>query len=295
MKPNGRNLDRVTVPDDSASVTVRAASDSPVAGYEMTNLEDNRLIYVSPKALWNPSEVLSIDRVDDSGYLSLKLSDQAIGRLTSKGYHRVAVYVGERFTTLAGLKVRAHAGIVEFADLLPGQAQRLSRIITIAPTVSVSPRLSLVARELIVEAGALVTIDAYVTNVLDLRAFQLAVDVLQDRSAGQQGRMELKEIRVEDERPDYVFAGQTAVDSADDKRGRVLGAMLEGSIATSEGKYLATYVFQASDRAQGSFQFQIRANADTLLRDERSLPVGFEIDAPISVTVGRETVPYEKQ
>ncbi len=285
-KPAGRGAVRAPAAARVTHVAFRAVSDQPVAGYQRIAQDSGQVIFVAPRPAWGQGEVLAIESAPTEGQLSLRLTDEALERLATTDVRQVAVFVDNRVTAISNLKIEGEAGFVALTELLPGHAQRLSRVLEIAPAEFGTPTITAVAREAEAQAGSQVIVDVFVNSVMDLRAFQVAVDAMPTAET-RRGRIELKELFVETDRPNYVFVNDEAVNSADKKRGRILGAMYDGSIAALDRLYVATFVFGVSQDAQGTFQFQVRNNGDTLLRDADSLPVGFQVGVPATVRVNR--------
>ncbi len=81
------------------------------------------------------------------------------------------------------------------------------------------------------------TVEVYVSNVADLRAYQVSSAV----SGGEAGHLTVEDAWIETDRDDYVFASRGAIDAADLTGARLLGALFSGGTAESNsaGRYAA--------------------------------------------------------
>jgi hypothetical protein len=113
--------------------------------------------------------------------------------------------------------------------------------------------LELVATPSRARPGELVDVDIFMDDpLLDLRGYQLHVDV----SGGQSGRLDLVDITVHD-RKDAAFSGSATWQAFNVSTQQMVAGMDGAGIKTRPSAYLATFVFQVSGDAAGSFAVRL--------------------------------------
>ncbi len=101
----------------------------------------------------------------------------------------------------------------------------------------------------IISAGSQVEIRAYGDEYVDLRGFEIQVQV----TGGTGGTLTLENIYIDDQRADFAFYGQGFFEASNVEDARAVCAMSSGGVSSSEDKYLGTFVFRASQDASGTF------------------------------------------
>ncbi len=170
--------------------------------------------------------------------------------------------------------------VVSSTRLSPAVSARVQD--AVSPWVSAG--LSVVPSMTRAKPGGFVSIDVYVSGVLELRGYQLAVDA----KGGRRGVLALDRIVIETERPDYVFGDGDAVSVTDEAGRRVLCALFSDAVPVSDRRYLATFVFRASTHAAGVFRVAVRVE-DTLLGDSVDRAVRLSRASPASIEVERDS------
>lgn len=148
--------------------------------------------------------------------------------------------------------------------------------------------LRLVPRQAKAPSGGLVTIDAFVSAAVDLRAYQLALHV----SGTGQGRLTFVSAEMESDHPDPVFGDEPMVSAVDARGGRILAALYEGGVDALPSRYLGTFTFRASPEARGLFRISLRVKDGTMLRDSDSEPIPFRASHAL-VQVGAKALASE--
>jgi hypothetical protein len=101
-----------------------------------------------------------------------------------------------------------------------------------------------------VPPGGAVTLHAFVTGPIDLRAVQVAISV----STGRRGALTWETVSIDEQRSDFVFSGQSYVAAVDTSGGRLLAARLDGGVNIgTQQKYMGTFALRASNDALGMF------------------------------------------
>lgn len=151
----------------------------------------------------------------------------------------------------------------------PAAAGAQSGIITLVP-VSTST-----------DTSGLVHIDAFVEGPSDLRAYQVTLDVSGAILAG----LELVSIAIDENRPDYVFAGVESYSSVNVDRRAMLNVLPRGGVTVDAVGYLATFSFRATGATTASFTLDVQQNDQTLLRDSRAWPVTVETASAAAIVL----------
>jgi len=130
-----------------------------------------------------------------------------------------------------------------------------------------------------VAVGGLVSIDVYLDNAVELRGYQLAVDV----SGEVPGSARLIESVVDATRVDFVFADEPHYATKDLNRGRLAAATLTQQFQATSGAYLGTFVFQVSRQASGVLEFALRTGEESILLINAA--TGMELSVPPGIVV----------
>jgi hypothetical protein len=101
----------------------------------------------------------------------------------------------------------------------------------------------------IISPGSQVEIRAYGDEYVDLRGFEIQVQV----TGGTGGTLTLEEIYIDDQRADFAFYGQEFFEASNVEDARAVCAMSSGGVNSTDDKYLGTFVFRASQDASGTF------------------------------------------
>ncbi|MCH8252761.1 MAG: hypothetical protein IID36_09955 [Planctomycetes bacterium] len=120
-----------------------------------------------------------------------------------------------------------------------------------------------------IHVGDTVEIDVYLTDVGDLRAYQIAVEVTGLSKSG----LVVKDVRVDSNRADFVFAVDDALTAVDVKGARLGGVIVAGGVTPDGSVYLGTFVLVAADNARGVFEVKLRVAGESFLRDSQSAPI----------------------
>lgn len=272
-------------PSKITEVTVRPISDVPQPGHDKVTTDSGQMLYVGRDVLFTSTDVVASAAGSDVNTLSLTLSGGKAGVVPG----RVAVYIGGSFVG-APFATKNSDGTITLAGLEPAQTARLTRhlIVTPEPTGAL---ITLVPDTNQIEPGQVVEVKAFIDGAVDLRAYQVAVDV----TGGTQGEVTVKDIFVDTNHPDWVFSELQAVSAANRPGARLMGALYNGGINVDERKYAGTIVLEASPTARGAFVIGLRQNTETTLRNPDSVPMSFVADAPIVLDVNPRVAPGSRR
>ncbi len=133
-----------------------------------------------------------------------------------------------------------------------------------------------------IRPGARVEVDAYATNVHDLRAYQVALST----KGGDADELIVKDLRIDSGRPGYLFAPTDAI-TAVDPIGKRLGATSMGDgVTTTDRVYLGTFILRAAPDAKGDFSLELRLDdGSTFLRNSSLAPIPIRVEGSNSVTI----------
>jgi hypothetical protein len=156
------------------------------------------------------------------------------------------------------------------------------------PAPGCAAALTLVADKASMSADDSLTVDVYVNDVTDVRAYQIALDAVASDGAV----LELSNVTTDTQRGDYIFAGLRHVSAVDRARGRMVAGLYEGRLtstsATPAGAYyLGTFSFRPGTSTVGAVSGAVTVTlreTDTLLRD--SLGHSIAVSNAANATVG---------
>lgn len=117
----------------------------------------------------------------------------------------------------------------------------------------------------------LFAVDLFISGVVDLRGYQVAVDV----RGGISGRLDPVDLTVDMARDDYVFASAQSFFATGFDQQRLAGVRLTGGVTTQGPGYLGTFVYRATSDASGDFEVSLRTWNDTMLRDSNEQVIPF--------------------
>ena len=130
-----------------------------------------------------------------------------------------------------------------------------------------------------------VAVEVSLEGVSNLRAFQVAMDA----SGGDSGSLILEKVFIDETREDFIFAQQSPLTIADQKRQRTVAALWQGGVsAVDEQRYLATFVFVPTRDAKGAFSLTLRDEPGTMLRDPHRRPLLVSETARATIYIGHE-------
>jgi hypothetical protein len=134
-----------------------------------------------------------------------------------------------------------------------------------------------------VSPGGTVSIHAFVEGPLDLRGYEVAVDV----TGGSSGSLTVETLNVDTQRLDFVLFGQSPdpLTPTNLAERRLAGALWSGGVIVGPvQKYAGTFTFKASRNAAGTFQIALRT-PNCSLRDSNSQTLSWSAGSPAQITV----------
>jgi len=129
--------------------------------------------------------------------------------------------------------------------------------------------------------GDLFEVEVFAGNFVDLRGFEIGVDV----SGGQAGTLELEDMYIDQQRPDFVFNGLDPIFSFDTVKVRMLCALMSGGVDSETDTYLTTFVFRASTDAGGTFLVFARPGDGTIALDSSTQAMDVRVTSNATIEI----------
>ena len=267
------------------SVTFRLATTVAAAGFDRLAY-NGEVLYVASRPSFASGQIRSAETTDGGTSLQLTISREAASDLASQTRRaqtdRLAVFVGSRIVAAPTIEVNDANGSTVLTGLSAGLTDRLVALLSRDGVAYGGPLLSVSGTDTAIRAGDVITVDTFVSGVLDLGAFQVTLDI----TGGTSGKLLVENVEIVDSRSDYVF-DPVAVKVTDQQQYRAAGVMMEGGVDAEAPAYMATYTLRASADAAGTFQVNIKTGESSLLRDSGALAIPFRPARGLEVTVGK--------
>ena len=239
----------------------RAASMTPVADYQKTNLRDGTTIFVAPRAVITDHDVVSAISTGQDA-IELNLTPEAAAAFGRSGADRVAIVLDGRVSSLASIGAGS-AGRVELSGISATDVVRVARMLDAGVRVDGGPQVQVVARQTTAQPGDTVSFDIFVSNVKGLRTFQMALDVV----GGRGGTFQRVAGKIDESRADFVWGRDQAINAVDDVDGRLGGVRFDGSLDVTGPAYLGTFNYVVPSDATGTYIAKVRMNESSFLAD----------------------------
>lgn len=266
------------------ALSLRLATSTQTAGFEQQTLRDGGTVYIAPRGGLSGGDIQAISLNEDNGDVVLSLTSSAAQRLATmmrkQGIDQLAVFTSGKFLNAAALELDTAGNRAILSGLSEAQAGRLARL------VGATPRVTLVASTTSIASGETTSVDVFVSNVLDLRAFQISL--ISRGGAGATGSLDRDHAEINGQQTDYVFRGKQDIPAVDQTGGRIAAALFEGGVDVKSPAYLGRYYFTASADASGTFEILVKPNpSDSILMDSMNRLIPFSVDRSVAViTVG---------
>lgn len=269
------------------TVSVRWISTGPAAGYEAMTLDRGRTVYVAQKATLSGSEITEAKAIEtrEGKDVSLTLTGPAAVRFGEQWEkHRgdsMAIVSGSRLVSVGEVSFNAASSAILMSGLSPSHAARVTQLWGEAKAIPGGPAITVVASRRSIAPGDVVSVDVFVSGVLDLRVYQVTLEI----EGGTSGTLSRQQAIIDTSRSDYVFRDQQKLDAADQTMGRLGGVLFGKGVNATQRSYLGAYDFVASPDAAGEFTLRARTDASTILMDSNNQLQGF-VSNPVTIRVG---------
>lgn len=257
-----------------ADVIFRAASSQSEAGFKpMTSA--NGEFFVASKDLFNGNDVLA---TASGRGLALQISEDIANSV--RDLNRLAVFVDGALVDAPEFQL-ANGQLVLNTSRQVGQ--HLGNVLGRTNASADAPIFSVRASQSSIKSGEQFSVDVFLSNVTDLALYQVRVIATGART----GNIPMSDIQISKERSDYIFDDLSQVMDAADMNGARMGAFLmTGSVNFDQPRYLGTYTFQAPAGVSDTFYVNVEVGPESLLTDETSQELAFQIDRPAVVQAG---------
>jgi hypothetical protein len=249
--------------------------------------------YVGPKVLFTGSAVSSV-RFQSSNQrmqtedlatditVSAAVSQQVALAMQTEGVDRLAIVVDSSLIGAPIVQTATQDGHIVIAGLSHEFAVHLMNLIAHTGVSPGAASVSLVPLSNRVKPGEVITVDMYIGGVTGLRGYQMQVVA----TGAASGRLPLTDIRIDTQRPDYVFGSAQVVNAADPSKHRIASILFSGTVDVDKRMYIGTYSFQTP---QGADTYYVNAvpGEESFLRTEDGRGIPFQIIGTTVVTSGK--------
>ncbi len=251
------------------TIAVRPARSTPARGYEKVAFSDESVIYLSPNVVAADADGVGFERSSANGApAEVTLSPELLERVRA-----ASAADDDRFVVFAGSG--GGSSIKRPRDIGIG---RLSAGPRVAPgPIPALPSITLAVGE---TESDLYSVHVFEQGASALRSYQVALTL----AGGTSSRLALEDVAIDEDRPDYVFAGLEAIAAADQVAGRAAGVLTGGEIGQANLAYLATYTFRASPDAAGACQVGVDLERSFLANGHNEI-TEFRADPPAVIEV----------
>lgn len=259
-----------------ADVTFRAASSQSEAGFKpMTST--NGEFFVASTDLFSGSDVRA---AASSRGVALRIAEGLANSVRS--LDRLAVFVDGAFVDAPEFQL-ANGQIVLNTSRQVGQ--HLTNVLGRTNAPADAPIYSVKAAQSRIKAGGQFSVDVFLSNVTNVALYQVRVIATGART----GNVPMSDIQINKTRSDYIFDDLSQVMDAADMNGARMGAFLmTGSVEFDQPRYLGTYTFQAPAGVSDTFYVNVEIGQESILTNEGSEDIAFQIDVPAVVQVGTQ-------
>ena len=265
-------------------VNLHLASLTPVDGFEARAFGDVN-VYVSSRVALTEAALMTVESTTtrNGTSVSISLSEPGLRRIRSllrrDNVDQMAVIANGRIISVNSFTLDTAASSLTLSGLTPLTASQVTELIALSP---VGATITLVASQSRVYPDRPVSVDIFVSEMVDLRTFQVSLEVV----GGTAGTMTIEDMQIDRTRSDYVFGTLSKVDAADVIGKRVGGVLISGGVDATEMSYLGTATLRSSADARGNFKVTVTGgDRSTLLWTSENLPVTFRTEAAL-ITVG---------
>ncbi len=275
--------------------SMRLATTKATAGFSAMPQRGGGTIFVASKATLAPNDVVRGETLSlrDGQDVELTLTETAANRIATamqqQGASRLVVVQQGQAVSVGTITMSDSDTRMIVSGLTPTAASRLVRLTRSNAPVNIGTRMSLSTTQTAVAPGELVTVEVMLSSASDVRTYQATVFA----EGGDSGSLMLEDVKVQTQRPDYVFLGEQKLEAADKRGGRIGAVLFDGGVDVTEGN-LGTFYFRASTDAAGTFSIVIRNdNNASILMNSKNEPVDYAVAGPVRVIVAatREATP----
>lgn len=265
-------------------VQFRPASEVEVAQWPRMSVDRHRYFVAGPPA-FDGKDVLSV-AASEGGVVELSLDARAAERLVRFPVDRIGVVVNKQLLAVPLASTRSDGKVVSLGGMSAAELARVEAVLAITASDTQMPRVLVVPQRSTMSPGERIRVDVYVANARAVSMYQVGLDV----TGGRKGKILWEEVRVDRERPDFVFAGRTSISGSQPELGLMGGSLGQGTVSVEKQAYLGTYFIRSSPDALGTFTLRARADGHTQVFGEGLVPIDARLGAS-AILVGVDANP----
>jgi hypothetical protein len=266
----------------AADVSFMPATTVPMAGFKMVNTPTGRY-YVGSGVVLGQSDLQGVTSMREGSALELTVSPSMAASLDGvlRSTERLAAFVDGTFVDAP--LARVSEGRLLLSGLTKAGGEHLANVLGQVSVEEDAPTFVVVTNASNVRPGDLITADIFITNVVDLKAFQVRA-----RATGAiTGRLPVASMVISKNRSDWVFGAGNVLDAVDNTGDRMGGLIIEGAIdATDTQKYLGTFTFETPADVSDVYYVNVEVGEETLALDSDANELAYRVNAPVVVTGG---------
>lgn len=271
----------VNVHPVKAEVAFKPASAAPAPGLKMMTSAAGSF-YVASDAVLTGADVQGAESLQRGTALSLIVGSDAAARVARSmaGTDRLAIIVDGILVDAPRVRASAGDGRVVLRDLSVARGEHLDNVLSHTSVTGNAPVITLRPISNIVQADGMFTVEVFVRNVVDLKAFQVNVQA----TSASTGRLMPSAANIDSDRADYAFTGVgETIAGANVYRGIVGGVAIDGSVTTTEERYLGTFHFQVPDASTDTFFVNVSVTTETFLANSKTERSSYKIASPVMI------------
>lgn len=264
------------------AISLHLASSTPQAGFRQVTTTTGDRMYIAARATWTSLDILSVDTLPgrSGSTLSMRLSGSATNRLNDQVSRvsdtQVAVYSGKSVIAMASVN---KDGTLTISNITPERGDDIRRVVDSDPIAPVGPLVTVVAAG---ELNGQHLIDVYIEGVDSLRGYQIRLTT----GGGDSGSLNLEQVKVNENREDFVFYGSSVIDASTPLLGQLASVRSEGPTTATQASYLGTYAYTPTRDASGLFRVNVEIGANSVLVGSQTQEMGFNVGADARIFVG---------
>lgn len=248
-------------------VSFHAVSTSAAPGYSQGSI-DGQTYYYASQALIRSEQVNSAQ----ANAAALSLTGDFTG---SSKASQVGVVVDGMLVAVGSMSLQN--GQATVTGLSSSQLQRVAGLLSRKPT---SPTNAAFVVKPMGQSNGEYVFEVYAQNVPSLRTYQVKLEA----TGGSAGSMAMTDVRIDEARQDYIFAGNDAIKAADHGGSRLGGTLFSGTVDITAPVYLGTWKFRPSADAAGTFNINVVPGSESFVADNGNvnLPIN-SVNATVQI------------
>jgi len=266
----------------AAEVTFMPATTVPTVGFKMLSTPSGRY-YVGPGVILSNTDLNSVASMRSGTGIELNVSQDLADELDGilRNTERLAAFVDGTFVDAP--LARVSDGKVLLNGLSKVGGEHLANLLNQVSADEDAPIYTVTTNATSVRPGDLITVDVFINNAVDLKAFQVRA-----RATGATtGRLPVAEMVISKERADYVFGTAFGLEAVDNTGDRMGGLIMDGATDVMNGpKYVGTFTFQTPEGVNDMFYVNVEVGEETLVLDPDANEVPYRVGAPAVVASG---------